>query len=95
MARQRNSQQSYFKMGSPALGGAKKTGEVMRKFLGDMRHQLQDRWRNMAQFAWIKISRGAEARARCFSFAHGEGWRRTDKHQPHHNPPGHRMHKDK
>lgn len=67
----------------------------MRKFIGDVHHKLQDHWRNMAQNAWIKISRGAEFRARCFSYAHQDEWRRKDKHQLHHNPPGHKMHKDK
>jgi len=60
-----------------------------------MQQGLNDWWRNMAHSSWHKVSCGAAQRARCFSFAHGNEWRRKDKHQKTHDNHHHKSHTDR
>jgi hypothetical protein len=56
---------------------------------------MRDWWRNRAHSTWKKLSAGAAQIARMIPYGHKDCWRRKDKVQPGHNPPGHKCHKDK
>ena len=56
---------------------------------------IKDWWRNRMHGTWNKLSRGAAYVARIRTVAHGEGWRRTDKHQKLHDSHPHNSHKNK
>ena len=65
---------------------------MLKKFT----HQaLIDWWRNMAHSTWHKMSCGAAQRAKIFTFARNNEWRRKDKFQKNHDRHEHNSHKHK
>jgi hypothetical protein len=56
---------------------------------------IKDWWRNRMHGTWNKLSRGAAEIAMIRTNAHGDGWRRKDKHQKNHDNHPHKCHKDR
>lgn len=57
--------------------------------------EIRDWFKNRMHSTWNRMSRGAAEIARMIPYAHGENWRRQDKHQKNHDNHHHKCHKYK
>jgi len=69
---------------------------MLKKIIHGIPQSIKDWWRNRANNSnWEKFSRGAAEITRMMPHAHGDQWRRTDKHQKNHDNHPHKNHRNK